>query len=83
MSFVKSDTIKIKVLEALSRDDREHTYYSLTKKIKVSFSSLKPNCEFLEALSFITIEKKKSVAGKYNFIKITDKGRKALGKLKG
>lgn len=82
MKFVKSDIIKVRIIEALSSDSKEHTYYSLTKKIGVSFSSLKPNCEFLEALGFIKIKRKESVAGSYNFIKITERGRKVLVKLK-
>jgi len=82
MKFVKSDTIKIKILEALSNEKKEHTYYSLTKKIKVSFSTLKPNCEFLETLGFIFIDRKDTESGRYNFLKITEEGREALKKIR-
>ncbi len=78
MTFVKSDIIKMKVLQALAEENKEHTYYSLTKKTGVSFSSLAPNCKFLETVGFIYIKHKQSVKGTYNFITITTTGKQAL-----
>jgi predicted transcriptional regulator len=77
MSLVKSDIVKVRIIKALVGKEN-NTFYSLTRKTGISFESLKSNCEFLEMAKIINIEK----VGKYNLIKLTERGKEFLKDLK-
>jgi len=83
MSLLESDEIKINILKTLEKSSQELSLNGLRKRIgAVNYNSVKRNCEFLETMKFINIEQKLIEGRKYNFIKITAKGKKALGDMK-
>ncbi|MBI4980678.1 hypothetical protein HZC30_03935 [Candidatus Woesearchaeota archaeon] len=79
--FVKSDRIKINILNTLKETGKPFSYYQLTKCIKTTWNSLVPNCYFLSALDLIKITEGSSPGMKFKNIWITKKGVKALDKL--
>jgi DNA-binding MarR family transcriptional regulator len=76
--FIKSDKIKIKILESLFKSKEDQSYYSLAKKTKTSPDTLKPSCRFLEALGLVIIKRIRT----YSFLAITEKGKEAYLTLK-
>ncbi len=79
MKLLESDKIKIKVLFALNRADKELTMNSLRNHVGlVNYNSLVRNCEFLELINFINIDTKIVEDRKYFFVSITKSGKKHL-----
>jgi len=60
------------------KENNPVTYYTLTKKTKINWNALKPNCKFLEKLGFITIKQEKTPGMKYEILEITKEGKNAL-----
>jgi len=79
MSLLESDEIKINILKALLKNNKELSLNGLRKRIgAVNYNSVKRNCEFLEKFGLINIEQKIIENKKYNFITITGKGKETL-----
>ena len=79
MVLLDSDKMKIRILEVLNNSDTELSMNLLRKKVGlVNYNSLVRNCEFLSLINFIKIEKKIIENRKYNFISITEEGKKNL-----
>jgi hypothetical protein len=78
MSLLESDVIKINILRILNEVE-VLSMNGLRKKIgAVNYNSVYRNCEFLEMIEFISIEKKMLGSREYNFISITQKGKIVL-----
>ena len=70
--------MKIRILEVLNNSDTELSMNLLRKKVGlVNYNSLVRNCEFLALLNFIKIEKKE-YSKEYNFITITEEGKRII-----
>ncbi len=83
MTLLESDEIKINILKMLNKSNHELSLNGLRKRIgAVNYNSVKRNCEFLEKFQLINVEQKLVEGRNYNFISITEKGRKSLGCLK-
>ena len=83
MSLLESDEVKINLLKALLKNNRELSLNGLRKRIgAVNYTSVKRNCEFLEKFGLIKVEQKIIENKKYNFITITDKGKETLDYIK-
>lgn len=79
MTILESDKIKIKILTALNDANNELTMNSLRVKTGlVNYNSLVRNCEFLELIEFIKIDKKIIEDRKYFYVSITKSGEQHL-----
>ena len=79
MVLLDSDKMKIRILEVLNNSDTELSMNLLRKKVGlVNYNSLVRNCEFLALINFIKIEKKKIESRNYNFITITEEGKRVI-----
>lgn len=82
MSLLESDETKINILKTLLKNNKELSLNGLRKRIgAVNYNSVKRNCEFLEKFGLMKIEQKIIENRKYNFISITEKGKKSLQEL--
>lgn len=76
-----SDKKKIEILQILS-DGKVHTYYHLSKGVKTNYETIKKNCQFLELLTLVEIDrisKSDSASGVASYkVKITQEGLKQL-----
>lgn len=77
MGILESDRIKLEIMELLYENE-EMTYGRMRTRIHTGFITIKNNCEFLEKVKLITIEKKivGDKDGKMHFVKLTDLGIK-------
>ena len=77
MGLLKSDEIKIKILEHL-KDEMWHSFYNIQRKCGINYTMLKKHIYFLEKLGLVEtmkIEPEKSVTGKGSYrVRITDRG---------
>lgn len=82
MALLESDETKINILRTLNKNSKEISLNGLRKRIgAVNYHSVKRNCEFLQQFGLIKIEKKKLENKLFNFITITEKGKKSLQEL--
>lgn len=82
MSLLESDETKIDILKTLLKNNKEISLNGLRKRIgAVNYNSVKRNCEFLQKFGLIKIEKKSLENKLFNFITITEKGKKSLQEL--
>ncbi|KXA93222.1 hypothetical protein AKJ66_02525 [candidate division MSBL1 archaeon SCGC-AAA259E22] len=72
---------KIEILQVL-KDGKVHSFYNLSKEVGTNFNTSKKNCNFLELLKLINIDKttaEESASGKPRYrIKINKEGREFL-----
>lgn len=84
IDLLRSDRKKIELLKALS-DQKVHTYYNLSKITRTNYNTVKKNCQFLELLNLVEVdkvEKEESATGIASYrVKITEEGLKFLEKL--
>lgn len=77
MVLLESDRIKLDILKLLYEDE-EMTFGRLRSKTHTGFKTIKKNCEFLEKVGIIIMERK--VIGekgrKLHFVKLTEEGKK-------
>ncbi|MEM0466981.1 MAG: hypothetical protein QXX20_05220 [Candidatus Thermoplasmatota archaeon] len=77
MPLLESDKMKLEILRFLYENPtQEMTIDGLRSKIKTAFTTVKKNCEFLEIIEFVTVERK-NIGGKkrqITFIKLTKAG---------
>ncbi len=79
MVLLESDKMKIRILEVLNNSDTQLSMNLLRKKVGlINYNSLVRNCEFLELINFIKIEKKNIENRNYNYITITDTGQEII-----
>lgn len=80
-NLLVSDRKKIEILKAL-KDGKVHSFYNLSKKLGTNFHTIKKNCNFLELLKLIEIDRTtadESASGKARYqVRITEKGRELL-----
>jgi len=77
MELLKSDEVKIAILQCLSK---QGSYvHDLKKKVGVvNYGSLKRSLLFLFSIGLVSIEEHKKGRRKYNWVTITELGRKAI-----
>jgi len=79
-----SDRKKIEILKALL-DRKVHTYYNLSKAIGTNYDTMKKNCNFLELLNFVEVNKvrkEESASGTPSYrVRITEDGLKAVKRI--
>lgn len=80
--FLKTDQIKIDILEYLNQNSKWHSYYDLQKKLNVNYESLKLHLMFLEKLGLVElriITSEESITGKGSYnVKIAEQGETFL-----
>lgn len=76
MALLESDRIKLEILKLLF-ENQEMTFGRLRAKTGTGFKTIKNNCDFLERINLITIEKKKIGENEreLTFVKLTERGR--------
>ena len=81
MALLESDKIKLNILKLLY--EKEMTLGGLRTEIGTGFKTIIDNCEFLEKISFIKMEKKGvgEKGRKMTFIKLTEKGKEYQEKI--
>ena len=83
--FLKTDQIKIDILEYLNQNSKWHSYYDLQKKLNVNYESLKLHLMFLEKLGLVElriITSEESITGKGSYnVKINENGDSFLKRL--
>ncbi|KXB03722.1 hypothetical protein AKJ47_01750 [candidate division MSBL1 archaeon SCGC-AAA261G05] len=76
-----SDVKKIEILEVL-KDGKVHSFYNLSKEVGTNFNTVKKNCNFLELLDLIDIDRttaEESATGKPRYrVEINERGRELL-----
>ncbi|MCK4521070.1 MAG: hypothetical protein KAU20_00725 [Nanoarchaeota archaeon] len=83
MKFVKSDTIKFKILKELYKHQKEITFYALTQSVNVKSTSVLPNCAFLELFEYVKVRSEPAPNGSvFRYVVLTDKGRKEYERIK-
>ena len=85
VELLESDRKKIEILKVLS-NGKVYTYYNLSKVLKTNYETIKKNCNFLELLNLIEvnrISKEESASGVASYrVRITKEGLKVLKKIK-
>ena len=80
--FLKTDQIKIDILEYLNQNNKWHSYYDLQKKLNVNYESLKLHLLFLDKLGFVElniIPSEESITGKGSYnVRISEAGNNFL-----
>lgn len=51
-----SDRKKIEILRALS-NGKVYTYYHLSRQVRTNYDTIKMNCDFLELLGFVEVDR--------------------------
>lgn len=81
MVLLESDRIKLNILKLLK--EKEMTFGGLRTRTNTGFKTIKNNCEFLEKIGFVKMEKK--VVGdrgrEITFIKLTEMGKEYQEKI--
>ena len=85
VELLESDRKKIEILKVLS-NGKVYTYYNLSKVLKTNYETIKKNCNFLELLNLIEvnrISKEESASGVASYrVRVTKEGLKVLKKIK-
>ena len=85
VELLESDRKKIEILKVLS-NGKVYTYYNLSKVLKTNYETIKKNCNFLELLNLIEvnrISKEESASGVASYrVRITRKGLSVLENIK-
>ncbi|MGV9142261.1 MAG: hypothetical protein ACOC1X_04920 [Promethearchaeota archaeon] len=81
IELLQSDQKKIELLKILA-DGKIYSYYHLSKAAKTNYDTVKKNCNFLELLNLVEVnrvEKDESATGSASYnVKITEKGKEFL-----
>ncbi len=56
INLLISDRKKIEILRALS-NGKVHTYYHLSRQVRTNYDTIKMNCDFLELLGFVEVDR--------------------------
>ena len=82
MAIIGSDRVKLQILDLLNRNE-EMTIGRLRSKTKTGFKTIKNNCEFLERINLVEIERKTIGENErqLTFVKLTREGRELLRNL--
>ena len=77
MVLLNTDVVKLKILKTLYNVQTEISMNNLRVKIGVvNYYTVSRNIEFLELMGFVKIDKKVIETRVYNFISLTNKGKK-------
>ena len=75
MKIVKSDQLKIKILNELAKAKDTLSYYALMNRIKMKDETFFPHFRFLEILELVAVRNVKIPNGRiYGYVAITNKG---------
>lgn len=83
MEMLESDKMKLRILEYLFNQEEAVSLNTLKKgAMAMNYRSVQRNCDFMDLMGLIKIEKKNIANVSVNLVTITSSGKKAVEKVR-